>query len=192
MQVDDHCKRLSVGVGPPWEPQKGRIPWLVPEPVRVPINNVCRGICPWPLFLTGETGSGKTCAALLLLDFYHGWYSTASDWHKRVCDAEAGRLQYSSGYPETSFELWRAVPDRNLWVLDELGLRSDVTDPHCENVHKLLDKREGLPTVVISNRSLDEIASIYGGPIASRLDGGTRVKFPSVDLRARRIGNGAV
>ena len=185
MKADDHCKRLGIGVGRPWLPIKPRSPDLVPQSVRKPIRGPLRGIEPWPLVLIGEAGSGKTCASLLLLDFYRGYYATACDLCQQVVKARCGVLQSENGFPVSEYELLRDIVDANLMVLDELGNRSKVTDTSVETIHRLLDAREGLPTVVISNRTIEELAGIYGDPIASRLNGGTRVQFPAEDLRAR-------
>jgi hypothetical protein len=147
--------------------------------LRAVISEVCLAARPWPLLLYGEAGSGKTCAAMCMVDVYGGWFAGLGDMVDDYWLAQRGQLQTSSGYAWT-FSEFRAMWTRaNLAVLDEIGERREVSEAHYETTKKLVDWREkrGLrPTVYISNRKPDEIGRIYGDPLASRLTGGTVVR----------------
>jgi hypothetical protein len=71
----------------------------------------------------------------------------------------------------------------SLVVLDELGSRANVTDTHYECVQRVLDMREGQPLILISNKSIAEIGSLYDARIASRCEAGTVVKLEGRDRR---------
>ena len=139
----------------------------------------------WPLFLTGDVGSGKTCAALCIIDSWGGWYLTVPGFLERLILAQKGGLTYSTGYARTLDELWRDVQHTNLLVLDELGGREKVSDHHYESVKRLMDVREGKPSVYISNLSLSELGKVYDDRIASRLVFGTTVTLKG-DQRLKR------
>lgn len=185
---------LRAPVEPPEKhlPRKQRnIPFTLKHnpQVKQPANDCVMGHSPWPLFFTGETGAGKTCAALLLLDTYGKWYWTFDEWAGHVREARMRRL-YSQGHGTqcliTEREVWSGIashPNREpkLFVLDEIGLRPP-TDMQREVLSMTVDKREGLPTAYISNLGLAEIAEIYDDRTASRIAQGTIVGFKG-DLR---------
>jgi hypothetical protein len=141
---------------------------------------------PWPLFLCGLAGTGKTCAALCLLDYSGGEYHTVSGLCDLVIRAQQGRLEWFSGgyggkvWPE---KLWESLANTPLLVLDELGTREKVSDQHYEVVKNCIDKRHGKPLVVISNLELDRVAAIYDDRISSRLVAGTVFEFTGKDRR---------
>lgn len=152
----------------------------------LPVRDCVMGHAAWPLFFTGETGAGKTCTALLLLDTYGKWYWTFDEWAAEIREARLGRAQWSTGAKKTEKEFWNGIshhPNREpkLFVLDEIGLRPP-TDMQREVLTTTLAKREGLPTILISNLGLEGIAEVYDDRIASRLSRATIVEFKG-DLR---------
>lgn len=160
-----------------WIPEKRRSKDEVLSYAAEAINQVCRGERPWPLVLTGETGSGKTCAALLIVDFYGGLYYTVTDWVRRVRDAELGRLTTEAGYPLSAKESWDDWINAPVCVLDELGVRNEVSDHRYETVKRSIDLRENKPLVVVSNLAIPTIGKLYDERIASRLQFGTEIVF---------------
>lgn len=138
----------------------------------------------WPLVYHGNVGAGKTCAALCLLDVVANYsrYTTVNRLCADVIDVQQGRVEYVS---ENEFwSRWREV--KGLVVVDEIGARERVSDHHYDCVKRAIDEREGKPALFITNLSLDEIASVYDARIASRLAGGTVIKFAGPDRRVKR------
>ena len=147
----------------------------------------------WPLFLHGEPGAGKSCAGLAVVDWCgDGIYITMSDFCKAIIDAQQpGRTPFCMSIcrDRTEGDLWMEWGMANLCVLDEVGLRENVSDHHYETLTKALDLRNdaGKPLIVISNVDLQGIESIYDDRIASRLSSGTVVPVSG----DRRLNKGA-
>ncbi len=157
-------------------PSKHRDRAKVDAHVRDAIKACFAGKSPWPLLLYGECGSGKSCAALCVLDFVgRGICVTVEEWVEMCDEARRGRLQYSSGYKRTLSELRQKYKEAPVVVLDELGTRK-LPDRDYTNLHWAIDVREGKPLVCCCNENLDELANkIYDDRIASRLRGGSVV-----------------
>jgi DNA replication protein DnaC len=154
-------------------PDKQRIIGKAPGGARDTLRKAVLGYVRWPVFFTGEAGSGKTCLALAMLDFYNGMYYTTARWCERVRDAETGRLQSRNGYSITRPEVWQDWERADIVVLDELGKRGIVSDHHYDTVQRCIDSREGQPAIFISNLSLKRLRAGYDDSMASRLGGGT-------------------
>ena len=161
---------------------------LVDCEVRATMRAVVAGEKPWPLFMTGQAGVGKTCAALCLLDLVqYGEYFTVADLCEKLTNAAFGRLEWSQGgrggiMTATMFRrCYLAGPE--LLVLDELGLRDSVSDAHYETVYRTIELRLGKPFIVISNHGLDQLGKIYDDRTASRLVAGTVIEIGGEDRR---------
>lgn len=146
--------------------------------LRQVIRRLILGELPWPLFLHGPTGLGKTRASLCLLDYCPGYtlYTTASKWSNLQGDARFGRAseRYSGGSKiVTLTDLQYRMETASCAVLDELESRCRVSDAHYESVKDFLDVREGKPLVVVSNSDIRTVSSIYDDRIADRLAAGT-------------------
>lgn len=86
---------------------------------------------------------------------------------------------------ETQF--WATVAETPLLTLDDIGTRREpVSDAHYERVKRVLDSREGKPTVVVSNLYLDELAKVYDDRLTSRLAAGTAFGLFGSDRRVVR------
>lgn len=160
------------------KPDKYRVREQIATPVRKVITDVTNGIVPWPLLFTGDVGSGKTCAALCMVDVYGGVHFNASEWCEQMTEAKRREL-FRRGFADRTIILpselrakWRSAP---LAVLDEIGMRERPSDHELETVKNCLDDREGWPTVFVSNLSLESLAMVYDERIASRLGAGTIV-----------------
>ena len=151
---------------------------------------VAKAQAPWPLFIHGPVGTGKTCAALCLLDHCIGGgeYFTEIGLWKRLLFAETGRLVQSGEFgqvdsvlwPET---IWRSLRRTWLVVLDEVGSRGQVSDALYDCTKEVLEVRLNKPLIMISNFGLERIAEIYDDRIASRLAAGTVVEVKGKDRR---------
>lgn len=139
------------------------------------------GVERWPLFLYGPPGTGKTCAALALTDHVNGsWYETAGNLAHRHAAEITGRgsaVQWDRFTPSDKHGSYRLV------VLDELGLRKQVSDSHYEAVHKVLDCRDGYPLIIISNIDGDGLAGLYDARIADRIMAGTQFQLTGKSRR---------
>lgn len=154
--------------------------------VRPVMRRLALGKAPWPWFLFGSVGTGKTCAALCLLDFAGGEYYTAGGWAETLNQARDGRLTgrvwsrtgpWGDSKPIEGMvwpeNLWSIAARAPLFVLDEVGARKTITDHQYECVKRLIDDRHGKPLVMISNHDLQTIGELYGAPVADRLHAGT-------------------
>jgi DNA replication protein DnaC len=147
---------------------------------------------PWPLFINGAAGSGKTCASLALIDHvdyqrHLQWSDCASDYHtvRQLCSDLIDRQQKRDEY-ETAGKIWRKIESCAVSVLDELGSRKEVSDFHYETVCEHLDRRAFKPSIYISNLNLNEIAKLYDDRVASRLASGTLFTLKGNDRRIDR------
>lgn len=165
---------------------KLRRPDLIDPDLKRTIRALCAGELPWPLFLWGPPGTGKTCAALLLLDHASGMYWTPDELAEDMILASKGQVHYESGRGVTPKALWREIGQRPLVVVDELGVRSKVGEWQYQCLKRLLDAREGKPLVGISNLNLKEIVQVYDDRIASRLAAGTVFHLAGKDRRLER------
>jgi DNA replication protein DnaC len=169
-----------------FQTNKPRRAALVPPALREAISAAAEGRAEWPLFITGPAGTGKTCAALVLLDHAGGLYFTAAGLCEELIRAQQGRLfGRQSGHPIWPEQLWAELGRTALVVLDEIGSREKVSDFAYETVKRVLDVREGLPLVAISNLDLATVAQVYDDRVVSRLAAGTVLRLQGQDRRLR-------
>ncbi len=90
--------------------------------LREAIRCLCSGETPWPLFLHGDAGTGKTLASLCLLDHSNGVYFTVNELTQLCIDVMKGEAKYESGNTIHSGEFWEEMGNCPLVVLDELGM----------------------------------------------------------------------
>jgi DNA replication protein DnaC len=161
----------------------------IPQALRVDLRACVVGEAPWPLFIHGPAGVGKTCAGLCLLDYAGGEYHTAAGLCALLIQSQQGRLEWHhEGYGGTLWpeKLWQRLRRAPLVVLDEIGGRDRISEHHYEAVKTLLDERAGRPLLVMSNLSVPEIERLYDDRIASRLAAGTVVELTGQDRRLAR------
>lgn len=150
------------------------------------INAVASGESPWPLVLIGKPGTGKTCAALCMLDYAGGQYYTVASLCSLLIQSQQGRLEWSHEgrggtlWPE---QFWTRLAREPLVVLDELGCRAQVSDAQYEAVKNVIEERHARPLVVISNLAVSDLARVYDDRIASRLAAGTVFEVEGEDRR---------
>jgi len=153
------------------------------------IRALVMGEEPWPLFIHGPVGTGKSCAALCLLDHTMGggMYYTVSGLCALLIQSQQGRLErsYELCHGETIFpdKLWKWIASAKLVVLDEIGCRDSVSDHHYDAVKQCIDERERKPFIAISNLSPDKLARTYDDRIFSRLARGTVFTLEGKDRR---------
>jgi len=154
--------------------------------LREKIRGLTGGEIPWPLYLFGEAGSGKTCAALCLIDYAGGQYFTVAELCATVIQSQQGKLPNLAPHgPEMVYpeHFWSRVRQEPLLVIDEIGSRERITDAQYEAVKRCIDERACRPLVVISNLHLSDIQKLYDGRIYSRLASGTCLELSGIDRR---------
>jgi len=169
-----------------WLLHKQRELTKIAPALRQQFRKFLEGKAPWPLFLHGPVGTGKTCAALCLLDWIEGGghYWTLAEWCDALNEARLGfYILPWEKLPTSPFGLWRVLGRASLFVLDEVGLRDAVTPFQFETLKRAIDVREGRPLVCISNLDLKQLAKVYDDRIASRLSAGTVVCLDGADRR---------
>jgi len=173
------CCRTVEKLSPPrWEfPDKHRTNGLVDDHIKRMFSSCILGDSPWPLLLSGETGSGKTCAALCVCDWAgDAIYTTINELCSRIIAAQHENIV------QTEKDIWKDWYECNIAVLDEIGIRRQITDHHYETLAKALDKRIDrsggycAPLVLISNLAPEKIEEMYDARIASRMASGTIVE----------------
>jgi DNA replication protein DnaC len=146
---------------------------------------------PWPLFLHGSAGGGKTCAALVLADrvasvlFYD--FVVLCGF---LQEAKMGRLISPGEYSDTVIrpdEYWTDWGKPHLCVVDEIGTRDTVTDHQYETLKAAIDHRFGKPLVLISNLDLGQMSRLFDDRIASRIGAGTVVLVDHKDMRLEKM-----
>jgi hypothetical protein len=150
---DEHWERLHI-----------EREWLgVDHELRRLLWRLLSGCEPWPLYLHGPVGTGKTRAGLVVCDIMdNGRFWTVQD----VMDAMSERRAP-----------WNTANHARLTVLDELGLEECGDDPRGRfeygAVKAFLDWREERPAIYLSNHPLEVVGQLYDRRIASRLGAGT-------------------
>lgn len=172
-------------------PNTLRVADRMPEKYKDAISTCLHGEKPWPLTLQGIPGSGKTCASLVLHDYYGGWWTTERNLHRIVADIRRDLFRLD-GYKYAEQRFWEDWRRCGLCIVDEFGVRVP-TDPAADVSYEAINMREGLPLVICTNLTSKEIDAYYDhgiGRITSRMRGGTIVTF-NEDLRdGRRAGKG--
>lgn len=173
-------------------------PELPREVVMVPLDlsdafTRCRmGEAPWPLYVYGDVGTGKTRFALLVNDWYGGRFFDFADlWAEYVVllkgdlAAEPSVVVSAGGDAIVSQHLWfQLLKASRLLILDDVGRRKDTEGGTArELLCRLLDVREGLPTICIGNLTPKEIETNYDARTASRMCGRSWVCVRGKDRR---------
>lgn len=136
------------------------------------------------LIFIGSAGTGKTYAACGIINYLldHGHraaYTTASDFLLRL------RNTYQQARVESEQEVYQALLDPELLVLDEVGRQNDSAHS-ASSLFNLLDKRyrEVKPTVIITNMPKEQLVDFFGEALTSRLrQEGSMLGFYWPDLR---------
>lgn len=174
---------------------------LIDPKLRDAIRGLVKGELPWPLFLTGKPGRGKTAAVLALADHVNRalyvrfprllkWFYWSSQPGGVVVErqlfqehaAPDRQLTWKSDtYNEREF--FKLLQDVPLLVIDDVATRSSYTDPQFDNFYEVLEDRKRKPTVIASNLSLDELGDVFDDRIKSRIARGTIFTLQGADRR---------
>lgn len=128
-----------------------------------------------PIFITGGVGRGKTGLAAVLYRI-----ARCPIWRR----ADTFLLDLSMGRSDDTYRTERRkAAEASLLVLDDLGVRKP-SEGMFHLLFDVLEIRKSLPTVITSNKTLDELSEIYtDGRIYSRLAAGTVLMMTGDDRR---------
>lgn len=145
---------------------------MVVEPLRRVLIELAVGRRPWPLYLHGPVGHGKTRAVLAFCDrVAYARYWTVDGVMSDIIarDPPWGTLR------------------TDLAVLDELGLPrpGNAAEFDYSAVKQFCDWRECRPAIYLSNHNSDEIWRLYDPRVQSRLTSGTVYDLVDRDRRVR-------
>lgn len=133
----------------------------------------------FPILITGGVGLGKTGLAAVL-------YRIAKRpiWRR----ADSFLLDLSMGRNDDTYKNEiRKATEASLLVLDDLGVRKP-SEGMFHLLFDVLEIRSGRPTVITTNKSLDELCSVYvDGRMYSRFAYGRVLQMTGTD---RRLGDG--
>jgi DNA replication protein DnaC len=162
----------------------------IPSSLLPVLGELIEGRSPWPLYLYGGVGAGKTCAGLLLCDHVtDAMYETCEGFEGMMREAATGRAEWyreGVGGLVSEGQLWGLYRRYPLVVLDEIGLREKASDFQYRVLKRLIEERTGMPLVLISNLSLDGLRQIYDERMVSRITCGTVVRLDGPDQRDPR------
>jgi DNA replication protein DnaC len=132
------------------------------------------------LFVTGDTGTGKTRLCYAYMKKYIWDYIRVKN-SKEVCYISFNKLHADIINAEKSDQsnIKKTYAGYKLLIVDEFAVK-DLTDAQVDNFLEILNIRNhnkpcGKPTVIISNQNLESIKESAGGAIYSRIKGNSVV-----------------
>ncbi len=161
------------------------------------IRGLVIGSLPWPLFLTGAPGRGKSAAALCLCDlvrdsFYFRFtkFLKCLEWARQK---EVSLLRWRETGPDmpskltnVSFNeanLYTTLKNAPLVCIDDLATRGGYTEPQYDLFYDLVEDRKLKPLIIVSNLSLQQLGEVFDDRILSRLARGTIFTLAGRDRR---------
>lgn len=192
---DDRLVRLvprHLPVSARLHPSLVREPGLVPVSVRESFRSCCAAESPWPLLVWGDVGTGKTRFGLIVHDFYSGMFMDFADLAAEYTALRRGELEseHSAIVLTTNVrkvhetEWIDALASPRVFIVDDIARRGDTqSETSRELLSRFLDRREGMPTILISNLGPIDLATAYDDRVGSRMCCGTVVKVEGSDMR---------
>ena len=146
----------------------------------------------YPLYLHGETGTGKTCIAALLYQRFLGkavWFSCRSllrilAAYRADTERFVPWLMPSGVFLDRPVaNAWSDLVDPGWLVcLDDVGTRP-LSDAQSEILLDLIDARGTAPLIVTGNHGKDDLEKFLDPRIVSRLCRGTVIEIKGADKR---------
>ena len=148
------------------------------EKVAIVFDSICAADNPspkFPIYVTGSVGTGKTGLAAVMYRL-----SKRPIWRR----ADSFLLDLSMGRSDTTYrDELRKASEASLLVLDDLGIRKP-SEGMFHLLFDVLELRKTKPTIITSNKTIDELADHYtDGRIYSRLAAGTVMMLTGKDRR---------
>lgn len=176
---------------------------MIEPKLRETIRRLAKGELPWPLFLSGAAGRGKSAAALCLADHVYQSAYFRFTMFLRACelarkgvvwlrrwrrqDDLTGSVKFrleDVAYDEPKF--WRMMREFPLVVVDDIATRGGYTEPQYDHLYDLIEERSLKPLVLVSNLSLKELGGVFDDRIISRIARGTVFTLDGADRRLDR------
>lgn len=175
-------------------PDLDRDPSRVPKNLRESFKACAAGELPWPLLVHGDVGTGKSRFGLIINDYYSGRLMDFADLLAEYTALRRGELHANDStivlilnernVRET--EWISALAEPRVFVVDDIARKGDTqSETSRELLSRLLDRREGKPTILISNLGPVELSEAYDDRVASRMCAGTIVCVAGDDRRIR-------
>lgn len=144
--------------------------------LKVKLRRLVAGDLPWPLYLHGRVGCGKTRAVLALTDSV----TAARFWTlSRLMDGVVACTAPWHG-------VWGWPQGPQLAVVDEIGLSlHEAGKLEYDALMAFAEWREDLPAIYISNHEPEMVEKLYCERIESRLLCGTVHELFDVDRRLK-------
>lgn len=178
---------------------------MVPDDLRKKLRGLILGELPWPLYIHGPSGTGKTCASLVALDYlgrdaYAGSCSdTIRPWLAGFVDVrtiagvkigcDKGKVRWSDGEREEAAKwetVLKVIGRRPLVVFEEIGVGKEAADFRLDTMLEMLDRRANQPVkpfIVTSNLKPSEVEQVYDDRVADRILCGTIHKMEGASRR---------
>lgn len=168
------------------------------------------GKAPWPLYLFGQAGTGKTSGALVALDHcgqrkgekYDRTPLPLRDWWYGYTEARnVATMKINSGNgwfcdfldTKPKFTTWPVLLERwerlPLVVIDEIGVGKTDSDFRLDALIELVNTRcrePRRPLIVTGNIWPTEVEKLYDDRFASRILTGTVIEVKGEDRRLRK------
>lgn len=173
-------------------PNLDRDPALVPAKLAECFRKCRTGAAPWPLYAFGPPGTGKSRFALLANDWYGGALFDFSELLAEFIALRRGELLSDdtrvvitpNTRPIREMEWVKALVGPRLFIVDDVGRKNDTDAGTARDLlGKLLDQRQGRPTVILSNFGPEQLARLYDARIVSRCCAGSLLKLTGDDRR---------
>lgn len=187
------------------QPQVHRTLAAVDGKLRKLFRDLTASLKPWPLYLWGAAGTGKTSAGLALLDYCgrgpREWTfeQPVGDWLYGYAEirslaglkikADRGMAAHDFGVPDglstwdKMLHNWRLLP---LALLDEIGVGATAGDFKLDTLLEVLNARCNdpvKPLIVTGNLSPSDLPGMYDDRVASRVLAGTVYRLGGNDRR---------
>lgn len=177
----------------------------VPADLREKIRGLVTGKLPWPFYLWGDAGLGKTCASLVMLDhcgsdaFSKGCSDPIRPWLAGFVDVRSiagvkinmdkGKYRWSDEDREEVARwdrMMKVIYRRPLVVFEEIGVGREAADFRLDVLLEVLEQRANDPVrpfVVTTNIEPSKLPGIYDDRIADRILCGTVHKMEGASRR---------
>ena len=144
----------------------------------------------WPLYIHGNSGCGKTCAAACVYTIWPAHEVNHNGHVERIrepiwTDCQMFMADFAVMRADRRAEATRnAVRNTGLLVLDEIGVRG-MTDPQLTAFKEVINLRAGKPLIATSNKTPAELMTLLGDQrIVDRILAGTILELTGASRRA--------